>query len=57
VDSVVAGYFSTSYAAPRYFGTRRASFADAVRALLLERSPTGMFWDWPGDTELVLASA
>jgi SAM-dependent methyltransferase len=57
VDSVLAGYFSTSYAAPRYFGRRRASFEDAVRALLLERSPTGLFWDWPGDTELVLASA
>jgi SAM-dependent methyltransferase len=57
VDSVVAGYFSTSYAAPRYFGTRRDSFEDAVRALLLERSPTGLFWDWPGDTEIVLGSA
>ena len=57
VDSVVAGYFSTSYAAPRYFGMRRDSFEDAVRALLLERSPTGLFWDWPGDTEMVLASA
>jgi SAM-dependent methyltransferase len=57
VDSVLAGYYSTSYAAPRYFGTRRASFEDALRALLLERSPTGLFWDWPGDTEIVLASA
>lgn len=57
VDSVVAGYFSTSYAAPRHFGTRRDSFEGAVRALLLERSPTGLFWDWPGDTEIVLACA
>ena len=57
VDSVVAGYYSTSYAAPRHFGTRRAAFEDAVRALLLERSPTGLFWDWPGDTEIVLADA
>ena len=56
VDSVLAGYFSTSYAAPRHFGTRRASFEEAVRTLLLERSPMGLFWDWPGDTELVLAS-
>jgi SAM-dependent methyltransferase len=56
VDSVIAGYYSTSYAAPRTFGTRRASFETAVRALLLERSPTGLFWDWPGDTEIVLAS-
>ncbi len=57
VDSVVAGYYSTSFAAPRTFGIRRASFETAVRALLLERSPTGLFWDWPGDTEIVLASA
>ena len=57
VDSVVAGYYSTSYAAPRRFGARRASFDAAVRALLLERSPSGLFWDWPGDTEIVLASA
>ena len=56
VDSVLAGYYSTSYAAPRTFGTRRATFETAVRALLLERSPTGLFWDWPGDTEIVLAS-
>jgi SAM-dependent methyltransferase len=57
VDSVVAGYYSTSYAAPRRFGANRASFEAAVRALLLERSPTGLFWDWPGDTEIVFASA
>jgi hypothetical protein len=56
VDSVVAGYYSTSYAAPRHFGTRRGSFEDAVRALLFEQSPSGLFWDWPGDTEIVLAS-
>jgi SAM-dependent methyltransferase len=57
VESVLAGYYSTSYAAPRHFGARRASFEDAVRTLLRERSPTGLFWDWPGDTEIVLASA
>jgi SAM-dependent methyltransferase len=57
VDSVVAGYYSTSYAAPRRFGDRRASFEAALRALLLKRSPTALFWDWPGDTEIVLALA
>jgi SAM-dependent methyltransferase len=57
MDSVLAGYYSTSYAAPRRFGSRRASFEAAVRALLLERSPAGLFWDWPGDTEIVLATA
>jgi hypothetical protein len=57
VDSVLAGYYSTSYAAPRRFGPRRASFEAAVRALLLARSPEGLLWDWPGDTEIVLATA
>jgi hypothetical protein len=28
---------------------------DLVRALLADRSPEGLFWDWPGDTEVVLA--
>lgn len=56
VDSVVTGYYSTSYAAPRTFGTRQDSFEAAVRELLLERSPTGLFWDWPGDTEILLAA-
>ena len=27
-----------------------------VRELLRERSPEGVFWDWPGDTELVIAT-
>jgi ubiquinone/menaquinone biosynthesis C-methylase UbiE len=54
VDSVVAGYFSMSYAAPRHFGDKRAAFEDELRALLLARSPGGLFWDWPGDTEIVI---
>ena len=28
---------------------------DLVRALLANRSPEGIFWDWPGDTEVVMA--
>jgi SAM-dependent methyltransferase len=56
IDSVVAGYFSMSYAAPPLFGERRDEFESALRALLLAHSPQGLFWDWPGDTEIVLAS-
>ncbi len=56
IDSVVAGYYSTSYAAPRLFGDRRESFEAALGRLLLERSPEGLFWDWPGDTEIVFAT-
>jgi SAM-dependent methyltransferase len=55
VDSVVAGYYSTSYAAPRRFGGRRTAFESALRDLLWEHSPEGLFWDWPGDTEVALA--
>jgi hypothetical protein len=49
IESVVSGYFSMSYAAPHLFGDRVDEFADEVRELLRERSPEGVFWDWPGD--------
>jgi SAM-dependent methyltransferase len=55
VDGVLAGYLSMSYAAPHLFGDRLDAFEADVRALLTERSPTGLFWDWPGDTEILLA--
>jgi ubiquinone/menaquinone biosynthesis C-methylase UbiE len=56
VDSVVAKCFSMSYSAPRLFGDHRAEFETDLRRLLFERSPSGLFWDWPGDTELVIAT-
>jgi SAM-dependent methyltransferase len=56
LDAVVANYFSMSYAALRLFGNRRADFEADLRRLLLERSPGGLFWEWPGDTELVIAT-
>ena len=56
IDAAVANYFSLSYAAPRWFGNRRADFESDLRRLLREQSPTGLFWDWPGDTELVIAT-
>jgi SAM-dependent methyltransferase len=55
VDGVLAGYLSMSYAAPHLFGDRLGAFEADVRALLVERSPSGLFWDWPGDTEILLA--
>jgi SAM-dependent methyltransferase len=54
-DSVVANFFSMSTSAPPLFGQRRAEFEADLRALLRAHSPTGLFWDWPGDTEIVLA--
>jgi hypothetical protein len=54
-ESVLSGYFSLSSAAPHLFGDRLDDFAAEVRALLAHRSTEGIFWDWPGDTEVVIA--
>ena len=53
-ESVLSNYFSMSFAAPHLFGDRVNEFADEVRELLRERSSEGVFWDWPGDTEVML---
>ncbi len=55
VETVVSNYFSMSYAAPHLFGDRVEEFAREMRELLRQRSPNGVFWDWPGDTEVLLA--
>jgi SAM-dependent methyltransferase len=54
-ESVLSGYFSFSWSAPHLFGDRAGDFAREVRELLASRSPEGLFWDWPGDTEVILA--
>jgi len=54
-ESVLSGYFSFSSSAPHLFGDRAEDFAAEVRELLESRSPEGVFWDWPGDTEVILA--
>ncbi len=54
-ESVLSGYLSMSSSAPHLFGDRLDDFAGEVRALLASRSPEGIFWDWPGDTEVVMA--
>ena len=54
-ESVLSGYLSMSFAAPHLFGERLDDFAAEVRDLLTSRSPEGLFWDWPGDTEVILA--
>jgi hypothetical protein len=55
VDDVVANYLSMSYAAPHLFGERLDGFVADLRALLGEASPSGRFWDWPGDTQIWIA--
>jgi len=54
-ESVLSGYFSFSWSAPHLFGDRVGAFATEVRELLRARSPEGVFWDWPGDTKVILA--
>jgi hypothetical protein len=54
-ERVLCGYFSFSWSAPHLFGDRIDDFANEVRELLRSRSAQGVFWDWPGDTEVVLA--
>ena len=44
-----------SLAAPHLFGDERDAFETDLRALLAARSANGQFWDWPGDTEILLA--
>ena len=55
-EGVLSGYLSLSSSAPHLFGDRLDDFAMEVRALLANRSAEGVFWDWPGDTEVVMAS-
>ena len=55
VDGVVASYLSMSFAAPHLFGGRLDEFQLELRDLLASCSPTGLFWDWPGDTALLIA--
>ena len=54
-ESVVSGYFSFATSAPHLFGDRVGNFERELRELLASRSRDGVFWDWPGDTEIVLA--
>lgn len=54
VEGVISGYLSMSHAAPHLFGDRLDHFVDDLRRLLTARTPTGRFWDWPGDTAAVI---
>lgn len=54
-ESVLSGYFSLSRSAPHLFGDRVEAFATELRGLLRARAPEGVFWDWPGDTKVILA--
>ena len=55
VDGVLSNYHSMSFCAPHLFGDQLDAFDDEVRATLAAHSPSGEFWDWPGDTEILIA--
>jgi SAM-dependent methyltransferase len=55
-DGIIANYLSMSFAAPHLLGARLPEFVDEVRALLARCSPSGRFWDWPGDTAMIIAT-
>lgn len=51
----ISDHYSTSFAAPHLFGDRRQEFEHDLRAMLAKCSPGGTFWEWPGDTEVLLS--
>jgi SAM-dependent methyltransferase len=55
-DGVVADVLSRSYAAPHLLGERQGAFVAELRAVLAAAAPGGRFWEWPGDTEILLAA-
>lgn len=52
---MLANYYSMSFAAPHLFGNHLTRFEADFRAELAVLSPSGLFWDWPGDTQILLA--
>ena len=56
VDEVIDNYLSTSFAAPDLFGDRLPQFRSALASELRQHTDTGCFWEWPGDTEVLIAT-
>jgi SAM-dependent methyltransferase len=54
-DSVISGYLSMSFSAPDLYGDQLDEFIAESRELLESRSVDGLFWDWPGDTTVLLS--
>ncbi len=44
-----------SWSAPHRFADRLDDFTGQARELLDNLSPDSQFWDWPRDTEIILA--
>ncbi|MBO0682187.1 MAG: class I SAM-dependent methyltransferase [Candidatus Dormibacteraeota bacterium] len=54
VDDVIDNYLSTSFAAPELFGERFDAFRADLAGVLAKHTDTGFFWEWPGDTEVLI---
>jgi ubiquinone/menaquinone biosynthesis C-methylase UbiE len=52
IDDLVAAQFSNSGSAPHLFGSQVAGFEADLRAVLADASPSGLFAERTGDTEL-----
>jgi SAM-dependent methyltransferase len=55
IDDVIDNYLSASFAAPELFGDRLGEFRAELATVLARLTTTGFFWDWPGDTEVLIA--
>ena len=55
VDDVIDSYLSTSFAAPDLFGDRLSEFRADLATVLRQHTDTGLFREWPGDTEVLIA--
>jgi hypothetical protein len=51
-DDLVAALFSSSGSAPHLFGSRLPEFESDLRDVLADASPSGLFAEQTGDTEL-----
>ena len=51
-DDLVAWVYSLSGSAPHLFADRRAEFETDLRHLLQNAAPSGLFAEWPPDTEV-----
>jgi SAM-dependent methyltransferase len=55
-DQVIANYLSMSFASPHLLSERLSDFVRDLRTLLRGSAQSGRFWEWPGDTEMVIAT-
>ena len=52
---MIHAYLGTSFAAPDLFGDRLDEFRAELANALRQHTDSGLFWDWPGDTEVLIA--